>query len=797
LTISNTVSAGQDILLAAGGTGSLFINQTSTAGRNQSLLARAGITQTANVFANGGTLDVEAFNGSYTMTSGTSGIATGDIRVKVAQDITVSLLSTGSNASLESVSGSIIDGQGDTVINEADDLTTDDLLDKEPFATQTGAIRTVNLVANGLALKAGGSIGATGNPLDTSVATIAAEAGNSVFLYETDAVDVGDVTSTVERVGLDSSLTAKSLNVVGGTATAAQFMLETINGNLSTSNAITAGQDVLLAAGGTDKNLTVNANITAEDDIGLRAKNNLTISSGVIVKSNDTKDIPASNKGSVDIEAFDGNVVLSNSTVQTENGNIRVAARSAGKTLTLGDLITKSQVYLLADGAIATSIVVVGEPTVVGSITAKGAIVQSISGGIDIKTNVDTLTVKAKESITVREFDGIQLLGKAAIDGIDRLGLDNTEWQLQGITSIGANVAVETDSMFDLTANGNITNAVSAIIDVKGLATFNAGQQAVFAAGVKDIKLGDQDGDKIMFGSLRIAGGGNVSVTEDTNREDANTVDDGTLISGANHFDGDFMVIEADGSLDFAESGASLTAKEKFGPDAKMPVAVFIADTVGGLPGESEFNSDLKLDPRLPNAGSGNAIRDESAVTNFDIDFNVTNPPNFTPIVVSVSNTLRSPNNANGSFISPIHSKQDPVSKLIFNFSFDDSLAQIHEGTTTIFGDLSGDTAVFFSSAPIIDFAIGDVAEQARNFLRKGVNPTVANVGKIGASIDRASVAKSDGLAEYAGPFWTIGYDYDLYDLNKETVPGLPFPLYYLYNGDVLENPKSSVNLLE
>ena len=103
-------------------------------------------------------------------------------------------------------------------------------------------------------LESSTGIGTGGNPVDTSVETVAAEAGSgSAYLYETDAVAVGSVGSVaVQRVGLDSSLAevAASPSSLSGVTAGTDAKVETIGGTLTVDDAVAGGQDVLLAAGG-------------------------------------------------------------------------------------------------------------------------------------------------------------------------------------------------------------------------------------------------------------------------------------------------------------------------------------------------------------------------------------------------------------------------------------------------------------------------------------------------------------------------------------------------------------------
>ena len=129
----------------------------------------------------------------------------------------------------------------------------------------TGDPRVANIVSLAARLQAGGGIGEIGNPLDTTVVTVAAQAVSSIYLYETDALQIGTVGPiTVTRVHLDS--TAQPVNVAalnGVTSATLHAKVETIDGTLTVNNPVLASGNIHLAAGGATNDVVIDAAVTS------------------------------------------------------------------------------------------------------------------------------------------------------------------------------------------------------------------------------------------------------------------------------------------------------------------------------------------------------------------------------------------------------------------------------------------------------------------------------------------------------------------------------------------------------
>ncbi|MBU6236801.1 MAG: hypothetical protein KGQ51_03160, partial [Planctomycetes bacterium] len=265
LTINNPVNAGLNILLVAGGA---TRNLTIDAPVNSSdgaitLLARGSINQNedvnvtsgANVTAN--TIYATAMTGSITMsTNATSSTQGGNIYYRAANNVTVGVLNAGDGGIWVEAAGNIFDAQNDTVG-----------VDTDGFAQETNpGTRVVNLIASTAVLRTLGDIGVATNPLDTSIETLATEVGLNTYIYETDALVIGNVSgSSVTRVNLDSTVTAVGTPTLAGSEGGEHVKVETIDGNLAINNPVNAGLNILLVAGGATRNLTIDAPVNSSD----------------------------------------------------------------------------------------------------------------------------------------------------------------------------------------------------------------------------------------------------------------------------------------------------------------------------------------------------------------------------------------------------------------------------------------------------------------------------------------------------------------------------------------------------
>ncbi|MEX0331567.1 MAG: filamentous hemagglutinin N-terminal domain-containing protein [Puniceicoccaceae bacterium] len=455
MTVDDTVTAtAGDALLAANGAASdMDVNADVASGGNTTILARNSVLQGANINA-GGTIDVEAFDGVLTMEAGSSSTATdNDTRYAGHQDVTIQVLNAGTaDISVVSSDGSIVDGQADTVGVDADG-----------FATNAG--RTVNFESSGLRLAASGDIGAAGNPLDSTVTTVAANAGGSAYVYETDALTVGAVETTVNRVGLDSSLTGVTDASLSGVTGGANAKVETIDGTLTVDTLVTAtSEDVLLAANGTggDDDLVINADVSAGDSVSLLARDNVAQNANVTSDADGAEDTD----GTIDVEAFSGSIVMAPDAVSTtDDDNIRYTAEvdaglgilDAG-TADVSVIARTGRIYDAQGDTVGVDsegfATQTGDPRVV-NILASGMRVSAAEDLNDdgatvdpLDTSLDVLAGTVGESIYIYETDALTI-GTVDAVAVERVALESTTSTVTDAGSVsgllaGTNAKVET-----------------------------------------------------------------------------------------------------------------------------------------------------------------------------------------------------------------------------------------------------------------------------------------------------------------------------------------------------------------
>ena len=623
----------------------------------------------------------------------------------------------------------------------------------------TGAVSTTN---NGLA-----SITTTGGNLAVTTGSVA---GAGVTLITTGLNDIalgGNVSGNAGIVTLTSGRAiSQSAGVLSTTGTLTGSATSTVSLNqlntIANLGAFTSTGAFLL---NDLQGLELTGNLLMGDNFAISTTGAVTDSPGISIDvTNDSRIIATG--GAITLNDTAADILI-----------IRGNAAFSGTVITLGSLGSANFGSLTFTSA---GLVTVQEDseTVLSVTSTAGSLVLNSAG---------TITDALNTSLTVTGLANLNS-GANNITLGDNVG-DTTNFGSLTFTSAGL-VKVQEDSdtlltgtntanNLDLASSGAITEGATASLEVVNLAKIGA---------VGNIKLTNSTNT---LNQLTVTNATNVAIRDvDSGNNDG--ADQSLTIVGDNKFSGTAFVIATQNGIRFKDfvnnDPTSPTSPTTITGVANSKV-VLIGGSISGLPGVSEVSGNLQPDGK-------------EGLVNFKPGIDGDNTDIF-----FIANSLQSASSAKGSFISPIN----PLENLRFNYKFSNSIDDIlTEALSGNFGaslgndaskrpldSLKGDSAIFFQSAPFTDLAISDAADKARNFLTRSINTNISNVGKIGASIDRASVAKSDGLAEYAGPFWTIGYDYDLYELNKERVPGLQFPLYYLYNGDVLENPNNSINLLE
>ncbi|MCJ8344542.1 hypothetical protein MJH12_03305, partial [bacterium] len=311
------ITATNDLLLKSGGTTNIVlaanvtsINENLSIDASQDLLQNAG----SKIFtqASGKTIDLKA--GNDITSADTTSIVTldGDVRLEAAQDITLELITAGT---------------GNVAL-----LATRDIKDGDT---------DVDITAASLVMSAGSGIGSGSDLLETTVTTLAASAStDGIFIQETDAVIISNITSTINRV----SSTATTSNVVSTgedlttTTNGAIVLIATdidLNGGTTdATSAITAAGSGNILINATASNIDVNAKVDAgSGHITMLAQTSITQAAiGHI----------ATTAGSIDIEATTGSITMTNlATTNAGSGNIRYNATS---TITLASLSTSGDV---------------------------------------------------------------------------------------------------------------------------------------------------------------------------------------------------------------------------------------------------------------------------------------------------------------------------------------------------------------------------------------------------------------------------------------------------------------------
>ncbi|WP_438483711.1 beta strand repeat-containing protein, partial [Oleiharenicola lentus] len=189
LTLNDGTAAADTTSISAHGTGNVLLATTGSITVNADIVSGSGhvtLTATATLTLNAdittsGTVDLEA---NMIVASVTADITAGaDVRLVSATNIILGgVITTLANVSLIAMAGSITD------------LDTD---------------HSVDVVAAGLRLVAGLGIATATNHLDTTIATLSARAtSGGIYLNETNALTVGDVAVTIQKVNADASVTA-------------------------------------------------------------------------------------------------------------------------------------------------------------------------------------------------------------------------------------------------------------------------------------------------------------------------------------------------------------------------------------------------------------------------------------------------------------------------------------------------------------------------------------------------------------------------------------------------------------
>ena len=443
------VSAAGNLLLRAGGTGSdlLIGGAVGSSAGHISLEAADQLQLAADVSATQASATVELLaGGALTQAEGTSiGTSNGHVSLQAGGAVTLERISAG--AGRVSITGtSIVDGDADGD-SEAD------------------------VLANGVAFSASnGSIGAAANAIEVTTSTLSAAArnGGSVWLTETDAVNLDSVAVTVQRVGANGTVTAQASTQ--GNVSGATVVVRTLAGSLGslTNGAVTAAGNLLLQAGGAGSDLVIGAAVTTSSGaLSLDAGGALRLGSAV---SN-------TGAGSVDLLARGGAFnQAQGSSVSTAGGNLALQASGTAIIEQLdagaGKLRVSAAGIVDGDAAGDTEVDLLAAEAKLVSTAAIGA------AGAGIETSVGLLAAQATGHLFITETDALQI-GTLAVD-------------VQRVLADGSTAAPVDAAIGGLSGQNVVLRTLDGALQTLGLAAVSASGNLLLAAGGSSRRPGDR-----------------------------------------------------------------------------------------------------------------------------------------------------------------------------------------------------------------------------------------------------------------------------------------------------------------
>ncbi|HMP73500.1 MAG TPA: choice-of-anchor D domain-containing protein, partial [Kiritimatiellia bacterium] len=404
--------------LLEGGSGSLLLSSisnvviqapVSTTGGNLSILSSAGSIQQQSTLTVGGagTADLEAL-GSILMGTNVIQTSGGSVRLAAGDQVEIGLIDAGVGLV------SILSGQGDIV---------------------TGDSGVLNVIAAGLCLEAGGSVGSNMDPFYTQVGTLAADAGGNLCLVEDNGLTVGTVGPVVvNRLLTNGSLIQVTNAALAGIGVATNLKLIVVGGDILITQEMHSGSDLLVFANG--GNVTQDAMIhSTNGNISVLVNNNF----------GQNADISAGGAGSLDVNVG-GTITMASGTQSQAGGNIRYGA---GQDVLLGHL-SGANVSVVAGRDILDNNAGANNATATGLRMQAG---RNIATGADrLETSVDVLAAQAGGSIYVDEANGLTL-GTVGPLSVNRVNANSTTTPVTDVLLAGARAGTN----LKVTAGGTIT----------------------------------------------------------------------------------------------------------------------------------------------------------------------------------------------------------------------------------------------------------------------------------------------------------------------------------------------------
>ena len=543
LTVGATAAIGVDGVAASGAVTTIsdgaqedlrvLAGSTVLTAATGNLVIEAGTDDAAALVA-GGSLRLEALAGSVAL-RGEIGAA-GHLSVLAATGLAldgVGVSSTAGTIELATTAGDLLmaagaavrtDGQGLRV--QAGGSVTLGTLDARTAADRAGAtldgqagwgsvsitagaaIATLDaataLHASGLRLNAGGTIGSALLPLAIEAAVLTALAGGDLHIDEATGLRIdglGDL--AVQRPNRDGNgATAVTDPAQAGLASGGLLVLRTGTGSLTVAQGsdVSAGGDILLSAGGTGSDLTLDAAIGSTGGaIGLAATGDVS-QSGSISTAGQAIDLQAGGDwtmgGAATVASAGGAIAIAASgtvtvtTVDAGSGAIAITAHELLDadlpTDTAADLSGSAlQLVLSGDGGSRTNAL----ETDVGTLTVDGGDVFVANAGDLLLAGADTgtLVVQAGGNLTV-----------------------DTAVSSSGNVLLGASGSIRVDA--GVQANGSLTLAAGGNLDLTATGTLQASTGDIVATAGGALTM-DEQSSASAGGNLQLAASGDATIT--------------------------------------------------------------------------------------------------------------------------------------------------------------------------------------------------------------------------------------------------------------------------------------------
>ena len=497
MTVNEAVSAaadGKNAVLETTAQG-IELNDTVTAGKDVTVLAKAGVTQNVaggkkgNVIAKAGDAYVQAQGGSVTMADGTTTKAGHNARVEASENVKLSAVKAESGSVSVKAGGSI----------------TDNTASEDP-----------NVTAKNLRLEAGKAIGGKGEgDIETSVDKIELEAKNNAYVHNAKALEIGNVGKvTVKTV---TAADAKSTNVTdadltGATSTDGDVRI-VANGNLTGSEAVNAKDIRLESENGT---VTLNDTVTAGKNLTIASKGKTTANAAI-----------EATKGDLYVKA--GGDIDINNGANADKGTMALVS-SGGKIE--ADSVTAKTVYTKAKNSIkpgkmkAESAVIMTDEDFETTLDDNTKLAVSAGGNVDIHANGYTLDIGGSASgnapLTVTEVlatggtDNPALegtgKGSGAVDGIAARGGSATIDHAENVR--GTSITAKDDVTVDTSKNYEVQNT-RADKTVKLTVGGNANVSSISGGTVDaDVKGGMEAGSVSAGGDANLIVGGDAKIDD-------------------------------------------------------------------------------------------------------------------------------------------------------------------------------------------------------------------------------------------------------------------------------------------